>query len=270
MSDRSPERDSMAEGTLISHLLELRRRLLIAVVAVVVCAIGCMAFANQLFELVALPLMRNLPEGGQLISTGVASPVFAPFKLAFYCGAFLAMPVVLFQLWAFVAPGLYRHERRFALPLVVSSILLFYAGVAFAYFVIFPFLFAVLTHAAPAGVHIMTDISEYLDFVLVMFLAIGLAFEIPVAIVLLVSTGLVRIDTLSRNRGYVLLGIFVQAAVITPPDVISLTIIALPMYALYEIGMIMARILARTKIAEQRAADAAERAAEHTGGPPAP
>jgi sec-independent protein translocase protein TatC len=161
-------------------------------------------------------------------------------------------------LWAFVAPGLYKHERRFALPLVVSSVLLFYSGVAFAYFVIFPFLFALLTHAAPAGVHIMTDITEYLDFVLVMFLAIGLAFEIPVAIVLMVSTGLVRIETLGRNRGYVLLGIFVQAAVITPPDVISLTVIALPMYALYEIGMLMARVMARTKIAERRAEDAAE------------
>ena len=259
MSAAPPDqREPLAEGTLISHLLELRRRLLIATVAVVACALCCMAFANQLFEIVALPLLRNLPTGGQLISTSVAAPVFAPFKLAFFCGAFLAMPVVLYQLWAFVAPGLYRHERRFALPLVVSSVVLFYAGVAFAYFVIFPFLFAVLTHAAPAGVHIMTDISEYLDFVLVMFLAIGLAFEIPVAIVLLVSTGLVRIDTLARNRGYVLLGIFVQAAVITPPDVISLTVIALPMYALYEVGMLMARVLARGRIAEQRAAEAAE------------
>ena len=265
MPEATPERDTLGEGTLISHLLELRQRLLYAVVAIIVCAIGCMAFANPLFELVATPLIKNLPEGGQLISTSVAAPMFAPFKLALYSGAFLAMPVVLYQLWAFVAPGLYRHEKRFALPLVVSSILLFYAGVVFAYVVIFPLLFAVLTHAAPAGVKIMTDISEYLDFVLVMFLAIGLAFEIPVAIVLLVSTGLVRIETLRSNRGYVLLGMCVQAAVITP-DVVSLAIIAAPMYALYEIGMLMALVLARRKIAEKRAEALAEAAADR---PPA-
>ncbi len=253
------EREAMAEGTLISHLLELRRRLLNATIAVVLCSLVCMVYANWLFEQVAQPLIKSLPEGGQLISTGVAAPVFAPFKLALYCGIFLAMPVILYQLWAFIAPGLYKHERRFALPLVISSIVLFYAGIAFAYFAVFPLLFTVLTHAAPAGVRIMTDISEYLDFVLVMFLAIGLAFEIPVAIVLLVATGLVRIESLSANRGYVLFGICVQSAVIVP-DVISLVIIAIPMYALYEIGMIMARVLARKKIAERQAEDAAEKA----------
>jgi sec-independent protein translocase protein TatC len=259
MSDDLPERESLAEGTLISHLLELRSRLLRAVVAIGIVAIPCLIYANQLFHLVAQPLLKALPHGATMISTSVSAPLFTPFKLAIICAAFLAMPYVLYQIWAFVAPGLYRHERRFALPLLVSSVLLFYGGVAFAYFIIFPVMFVFLTAATPTGVQMMTDMTQYLDFVLVMFFVLGLAFEIPVAIVLLVWTGLVRLETLKRNRGYVLIAICVQAAIITPPDVISLAIIALPMYALYELGMLMAQILARSKI-EERAREDAEQA----------
>ena len=177
----------------------------------------------------------------------------------------MAMPYVLYQLWAFVAPGLYRHEKRFALPLLISSIVLFYAGVAFAYFVVFPLMFAFFTATTPPGVQMMADMTQYLDFVLVLFVAFGLAFEIPVAIVLLVWTGLVRLETLRKNRGYVLIAVFVQAAVITPPDVISQTMMALPMYALYEIGIVMARILAKRKLQERAAAAAAESEADGGG-----
>jgi sec-independent protein translocase protein TatC len=252
---REPE--SLAEGTLISHLLELRTRLLHAAVAVGLVAIPCMIYANQLFTFVAQPLIRTLPKGATMISISVVAPLMTPFKLAFYIAFVLAMPYVLYQVWAFIAPGLYRHEKRFALPLLVSSVVLFYAGIAFAFYVVFPLMFAFFTATAPPGVQMMTDMTQYLDFVLMLFLAFGLAFEIPVAIVLLVWTGLVKLETLKKNRGYVLLAVFIQAAVITPPDVISQSAMALPMYALYEIGILMARILARSKL-EQRAREERE------------
>ena len=259
MASPEPEREpeSLAEGTLISHLLELRMRLLRAVLAVAVVAIPCMVYANTLFTFIAQPLLKALPKGATMISINVMAPFTTPFKLALYVAIGIAMPFVLYQIWAFVAPGLYRHEKRFALPLLVSSVLLFYIGIACAYFVVFPVMFAFFTATAPAGVQMMTDMTQYLDFVLLLFLAFGLAFEIPVALVLLVWTGLVRIETLKKNRGYVLLAVFIQAAVIVPPDVLSMTAMALPMYALYEIGIIMASILARAKI-ERRAREAAE------------
>jgi sec-independent protein translocase protein TatC len=251
MASPEPERENLAEGTLISHLLELRTRLLRALVVVILVSIPCMIYANDLFAFIAKPLLKVLPKGATMISTSVIAPLMTPFKLAFYIALVFAMPYVLFQVWAFVAPGLYRHERRFALPLLVSSVVLFYAGVAFAYFVVFPLMFAFFTATAPPGVQMMTDMTQYLDFVLVLFLAFGLAFEIPVAIVLLVWTGLVKLETLRRNRGYVLIAVFIQAAVITPPDVISQTAMALPMYALYEIGIVMAKILAKKKLDER-------------------
>jgi sec-independent protein translocase protein TatC len=260
MASPEPERENLAEGTLISHLLELRTRLLRALVVVIVVSIPCMIYANDFFSLIAKPLLKVLPKGASMISTSVIAPLMTPFKLAFYIALVLAMPYVLYQAWAFIAPGLYRQEKRFALPLLVSSVVLFYAGVAFAYFVVFPLMFAFFTATAPPGVQMMTDITQYLDFVLVLFLAFGLAFEIPVAIVLLVWTGLVKLETLRRNRGYVLIAVFIQAAVITPPDVISQTAMALPMYALYEIGIVMAKILARTKL-EERAREEREREA---------
>jgi len=262
MADAEQPRDSLAEGTLVSHLLELRSRLLRSLVAVALLSIPCMFYANELFTYVARPLLHALPKGATMISTSVVAPLMAPFKLALYVGLLLAMPYVLYQAWAFVAPGLYKHERRFALPLLVSSVILFYCGVAFAYFVVFPIMFALFTATTPAGVQMMTDITQYLDFVLVLFLAFGLAFEIPVAIVLLVWTGLVKLETLKKNRGYVLIIVFIQGAVIAPPDVISQTVMALPMYALYEVGIVMARILAKTRLEERARAAAAEAAAD--------
>jgi sec-independent protein translocase protein TatC len=252
MSAGDEERESLAEGSLISHLMELRDRLLRAVIAVFVMFIPCAYFSDQLFTLVATPLIEKMPQGTSMIATSVVAPFMAPLKLALLAGLFLAMPYVLYQVWAFVAPGLYRHEKRFAVPLMLSSIVLFYAGVAFAYFVVFPLMFAFLTSAAPIGVQVMTDMSNYLDFVLLLFFAFGIAFEIPIATVLLASTGLVKIETMTRNRGYVILGIFIVAAFLTPPDAISQSFMAIPMYILYEGGIIMARVLLRNREARKK------------------
>ena len=251
MSDE-PDRELLAEGTLISHLVELRQRLLKAVVAIAIVFAPCAWFANDLFTIIATPLIQKMPAGSSMIATSLISPFMAPLKLSLFVAVFIAMPYVLYQVWAFVAPGLYKREKRFAIPLVVSSIVLFYAGVAFAYFVVFPLMFAFLTTTAPTGVQVMTDITNYLDFVLLLFFAFGIAFEMPVATVLLAATGLVRVETMTKNRGYVILGIFVIAAFLTPPDALSQTAMALPMWFLYEIGIILSRILLREKLAQQR------------------
>lgn len=243
----SGEPEQLAEGTLISHLLELRDRLLRAFLAVIVVFVPIAFFSNEVFTLVAQPLIDKLPAGSSLIATSVISPFMTPFKLAFFVALFAAMPYVLYQVWAFVAPGLYRHEKRFALPLLLSSIILFYAGVAFAYFAVFPVMFDFFASATPVGVRMMTDITSYMDFVLTMFLCFGLAFEVPVVVVLLVLTGLVKVDKLAEIRGYVLIGIFVIAAILTPPDAISQTIMAVPMYLLYEGGLLMARLMQRMR-----------------------
>jgi sec-independent protein translocase protein TatC len=237
------EPEQLAEGTLISHLLELRDRLLRAFLAVIVVFIPIAFFANEVFTFVAQPLIEQLPEGASLIATSVISPFMTPFKLAFFVALFVAMPFVLYQVWAFVAPGLYRHEKKFALPLLVSSIFLFYVGIAFAYFAVFPVMFQFFANTTPEGVTMMTDIASYMDFVLTMFLCFGLAFEVPVVVVLLVLTGLVKVEKLAEIRGYVLIGIFVVAALLTPPDAISQTIMAVPMYLLYEGGLAMARLM---------------------------
>lgn len=247
MSADRPSPENLAEGSLLSHLLELRNRLLRAALAVAVLAVPCIVFSDAIFTFVARPLMDKLPQGASMIATNVIAPFMTPFKLALVAAIFLAMPYVLYQIWAFVAPGLYRREKRFAMPLLISSIVLFYCGVAFAYYVVFPVIFAFFSSTTPDGVLMMTDISQYMDFVLLLFFAFGLAFEIPVATVLLVLTGLVKVDTLSRNRGYVLLGIFIVAALITPPDAISQSIMAVPMYLLYEGGIVMSRLLERDR-----------------------
>jgi sec-independent protein translocase protein TatC len=250
MSEPSTEREEepLAEGSLVSHLMELRARLLKAMVAVGLLFAPCAYYSDRLFALIAMPLVARLP-GGRLIATSLMAPFIGPLKLAFLVAAFLAMPYVLFQIWAFVSPGLYRREKRFALPLFVSSIVLFYTGVAFAYFVVFPLMFAFLTTTAPPGVEVMTDMTNYLDFVLLLFFAFGIAFEIPVATVLLAWTGLVRVESMVRNRGYVLLGIFVVAAILTPPDALSQCFMGVPMYLLYEGGILMSRLLLREKAA---------------------
>lgn len=234
-------RNELAEGTLLSHLVELRGRLLKVSAAVVVAFVGLLPFARKIFEFVSEPLREVLP-GGQMIATAVASPLLAPFKLTFYVALFIAMPVVLYQTWAFVAPGLYKKEKRFAIPLLASSILLFYAGIAFAYFVVFPLIFGFMTAIAPEGVEVMTDVTSYLDFIMMLVLAFGIAFEVPIAAVLIVWTGLTTVEKLGKARPYVFLGAFVVGMFLTPPDVISQTLLAVPVYLLFELGIIMARV----------------------------
>jgi sec-independent protein translocase protein TatC len=243
----SAEPEKLAEGTLISHLLELRDRLLRALVAVGVALGPCVYYSNDLFSFLSQPLVAKLPQGSTLIATGVMSPFTTPFKLSFFAALMIAMPYVIYQLWAFVAPGLYRHERRFAVPLLASAILLFYVGIGFAYYFVFPVMFEFFTHTTPKGVAMMTDINNYLDFVVTMFFCFGVAFEVPVAVVLLVLMGLVRVEQLQKSRGYVLIGIFILAALLTPPDAISQCSLAIPMYFLFEGGILMARLMMRSR-----------------------
>jgi sec-independent protein translocase protein TatC len=246
--------EQLAEGTLMSHLLELRDRLMKALVALLIAFIPCAIYSNELYDIVSRPLVAKLPAGTTIIAIGVIAPFMAPFKLAFYVALFAAMPVVIYQLWAFIAPGLYRREKRFAVPLLVSAVLLFYVGVFFAYFAVFPVMFEYLVHSGPASVKMQTDITNYLDFVVTMFFAFGVAFEVPVAVVLLVITGIVKVEKLAESRGYVLIGIFVVAAFLTPPDALSQCIMAVPMYLLYEGGLFMARIMhkMRREAADER------------------
>ena len=239
-----------SERPLIAHLLELRTRLLRGVVGLVLVLLCLLPFANKLYALLAQPLLDKLPKGGQLIATQVASPFFAPMKLAFFVALVVAMPWLLYQAWAFVAPGLYRREKRLALPLLSSALLLFYAGCAFAYFLVLPMVFGFLARVTPEGVAMMTDISAYLDFVLVMFLAFGLAFELPVALVILSLLGWVTPAQLREARGYAVVGIFIIAAIVTPPDVVSQLMLAIPMVLLYEAG-----ILASVLVTPRRSAD---------------
>jgi sec-independent protein translocase protein TatC len=244
---KGSDSENLAEGTLLSHLLELRTRLVRATIAVAIAFVPCAYFANDIFERLSEPLKARLPKGASLIATGVMSPFTAPFKTSFMVALFIAMPWVIWQIWGFVAPGLYRHEKRFAMPLLVSSILLFYVGVGFAYFVVFPVMFEFFVATTPAGVQMMTDINQYLDFSLTMFLAFGIAFEVPIAVVLLALTGLVSVEKLGTSRGYVVIGIFVVAAFLTPPDPLSQTAMAVPMWLLYEAGIIFARMMVRER-----------------------
>ena len=236
----------------MSHLVELRGRLLKIAAAVIVVFLVLFPFAGDIFSFVSEPIREVLP-GQALIATGVASPLLTPLKLTFFAALCLAMPIVLYQIWAFVAPGLYLKEKHFAIPLLVSSILLFYAGVAFAYFVVFPLVFKFFTAVAPDGVEVMTDISLYLDFITTIVLAFGLAFEVPIATVLVVWTGLTTPKKLGSARPYVLLGAFVIGMLLTPPDVISQTLLAIPVYLLYELGIFMSRFFVRK--AEETEAD---------------
>jgi len=238
------------EGSLLDHLIELRARLLRAVAGLLLLFVALLPFANRLYAWLAQPLLDKLPKGGQLIAVEVASPFFAPLKLAFFVAIVVAMPWLLYQLWAFVAPGLYKREKRLALPLLVSALTLFYAGCAFAYFIVLPAVFTFLNKVTPAGVAMMTDINAYLDFVLVIFLAFGLSFELPVALVILVLLGWVTPTQLREWRGYAIVGIFVVAAVITPPDVVSQLLLAIPMVVLYELGILAARAVTPRKAAE--------------------
>jgi sec-independent protein translocase protein TatC len=231
-----------SEAPFVSHLMELRDRLLRMVLLVLVVFLALFPFANSIYTYVAGPLMAALPEGTSMIATQVASPFLTPFKLSLVAAVFICMPYLLYQLWAFVAPGLYQHERRLALPLVFSSVILFYLGVAFAYYVVFPLVFGFLTSIAPEGVAVMTDITAYLDFVLTLFFAFGLAFEIPIATIILVWMGITTPEALRAKRPYVIVGAFVTGMLLTPPDVISQTLLALPMWVLFELGIMFAKV----------------------------
>ncbi len=231
------------EHTLISHLVELRSRLMRAVLAVLAVFLALMPFANRLYSAVAQPMIERLPAGASMIAVDVASPFFAPIKLAFVAAVTIAMPAILYQAWAFVAPGLYQHERRLALPILVSATALFYIGAAFAYYLVLPAVFGFLTAISPEGVQVAPDISAYLNFVLVIFLAFGFSFEVPVAVVILGVLRWVTVEQLKEARPYVIVGAFVVAAIITPPDVISQLMLAIPMALLYEIGIIATRML---------------------------
>jgi len=225
------------EQPLIYHLIELRDRLLRVVLVVGVVFIALVPFSNTLFSLLSGPLMAHMPEGTSMIAIEVASPFLIPFKLTLFLALFISIPYVLYQLWSFVAPGLYLHERRLAFPLLVSSTVLFYTGAAFAYFVVFPLVFAFFTSTAPEGVAVMTDISRYLDFVLTLFFAFGAAFEVPVFTVLLVWTGMATQESLREKRPYIIVGAFVIGMLLTPPDVISQTLLAVPVWLLFELGV---------------------------------
>ena len=250
MSDETATKDEqqedLAEGTLLSHLIELRSRLIKISIAVVGMFVILLPFSQRIFVVVSQPLVDVLP-GQKMIATAVASPLLTPFKLTFFVALFVVMPVVLYQVWAFVAPGLYKKEKRFAFPLLGSSIILFYAGIAFAYFVVFELVFGFFASVTPQSVEMMTDIAAYLDFITKIFLAFGIAFEVPIATVLIVWTGLTTPEKLGKARPYVFLMAFVVGMFLTPPDIISQTLLAVPVYLLYELGILMSRLFSRER-----------------------
>lgn len=248
------EPSTEATETLLSHLIELRDRILRMFLAILVVFLMLFPFANQIYTFLATPLMVHLPEGTSMIAIEVAAPFLIPFKLVLLLAVVLTIPYTLYQLWAFIAPGLYKHEKKMAGPLVASSTILFYLGMAFAYFVVFPLIFAFFTATAPEGVAVMTDISRYLDFVIMLFIAFGIAFEVPIATILLVSMGATTPEKLARKRPYVIVGTFVIGMILTPPDIISQTLLALPMWILFEIGLVLSRIMQKRK-AERQAAE---------------
>jgi len=249
MAKQTPEQDSTAkvEQPFMSHLVELRDRLLRVVLVVLVIFLGLFSFANDLYHLIAKPLLAQMPEGGTMIATEVASPFLTPFKLALVVSIFAAIPFILYQAWAFIAPGLYRNEKALALPLLISSIILFYAGMAFAYFAVFPLVFGFLTGVTPEGVAVMTDITKYLDFVLKMFFAFGVAFEVPIATIILVAAGMTTPDKLAAKRPYIIVGAFTVGMLLTPPDIISQTLLAFPMWLLFEVGLYFSRLIVRKR-----------------------
>ncbi|WP_305813047.1 Sec-independent protein translocase subunit TatC [Photobacterium leiognathi] len=230
---------------LFSHLLELRTRLLRSMLSVLVVFLCLVWFANDIYAFLAAPLVERMPAGATMIATDVASPFFTPIKLTLVTSVFIAVPMILYQVWAFVAPGLYKHERKLIMPLLFSSSLLFYAGVAFAYYVVFPLVFKFFTSVAPQGVEVATDIANYLDFVLALFMAFGIAFEIPVAIILLCWTGATDPESLRSKRPYIIVGAFVVGMLLTPPDIVSQTLLAVPMCLLFEVGLFFSRFYVR-------------------------
>ena len=242
------------EQTFVSHLIELRSRLVKAVVAIIIIMVVQLPFAGKIYTIMARPVMAYLPEGSSMIATGVLSPFLTPFKMVFILSIIIAMPFVLYQIWAFIAPGLYKHEKRIARPMLISSIFLFYLGCLFAYFVIFPILFQFIPKIAPSGINYMPDMNSYLDIVVRLFFAFGLAFEVPIAVILMILMGMTTPEKLANNRPYVIVSVFVIGMLLTPPDIISQTLMAIPMWLLFEIGIFMGRILKKnsSKTLEKR------------------
>ena len=238
---------SDTENSFVSHLIEMRDRLLRAVLAVVIIFIALFPWAQDIYALLAQPMLAALPKGGQMIATEVTTPFFVPIKVTMMAAFLLAMPWVFYQAWAFVAPGLYQHERRIGVPLVIASVILFLLGMSFAYFLVFPIVFGFIVGVAPEGVAVMTDIGKYLDFVMTLFMAFGITFEVPVAVVLLVKMGMVSVEKLREIRPYVIVGAFVIGAIFTPPDVISQFMLAVPMWFLYELGILVAAMITKPK-----------------------
>ncbi|RUO53570.1 twin-arginine translocase subunit TatC [Pseudidiomarina homiensis] len=245
----------MSQSPLLDHLLELRRRVLRGVLVVLAIFAVLAVFADELYSFLAAPMLASLPQGSTLIATDVATPFFTPFKLALVVSVALAIPVLLWQLWAFVAPGLYTREKRLVVPLMVSSTLLFYAGIAFAYWAVLPLALNFLANAAPEGVTVATDIARYLDFVLAIFMAFGIAFETPVAIILLCWTGVTNVKSLRAKRPYVIVVAFIVGMILTPPDVISQTLLAIPMWLLFELGLLIASLYQQTPRAAEAERD---------------
>lgn len=243
--DNPTDDDTDDAMPLIEHLSELRDRLLRSIFAVLLVFAGLFYFSNDIYTIVSEPLRRLLPAGSSMIATEVASPFLAPFKLTLIISVFIAIPYILHQAWAFISPGMYRHEKRIALPVLLSSIVLFYSGIAFAYFVVFPLIFGFFTRVAPAGVQVMTDINAYLDFVLKLFFAFGIAFEIPVATVLAIWAGITTPEALVSKRPYVIVTCFVVGMLLTPPDIFSQTMLAVPVWLLFEAGVFFGRWVRR-------------------------
>lgn len=237
------------EQTLMDHLIELRDRLLHMVLAILIVFVVLFAFSEDIFTLAAQPLLALMPEGTSMIATGVTSPFLVPFKLVLLLSVLLTIPFLLHQVWSFIAPGLYLHEKRMATPLLISSVVLFYCGIAFAYFVIFPILFSFFIGIAPEGVEVMTDIGQYLDFIIAIFLAFGIAFEVPVATFILIATGITSADKLASKRPYIIIGAFIVGMLLTPPDVISQSLLAVPIWLLFELGLFMSRLFLKEKTA---------------------
>lgn len=241
--------ESDKQESLVSHLVELRNRLIKIVIGIVVVLLCLFPFANEIYSFLAEPLLKHLPESSTMVAIDVASPFLTPFKLVMLLAVVLTIPWILYQFWAFIAPGLYKHEKRLVLPLLTSSSILFYLGMVFAYFVVFPLVFGFFTKVTPDGVAVMTDISRYLDFVTKMFIAFGAAFEVPVLTFVLVMTGVTTVEALSRARSYVIVAAFVIGMLLTPPDIISQVLLAIPVWLLFELGLLMSKIvLKRTEV----------------------
>ena len=246
MSEPSPTPENTQE-TFISHLIELRSRLLRSIVAIVVVLVCLFPWAKDIYAALAAPLLKALPHGSTMIATDVTGTFLVPLKVTLMAAFLIALPYVLYQMWAFVAPGLYHHEKRLALPVIFSSVIFFALGMAFAYFIVFPIAFGFFAGYTPTGVQMMTDIDKYLSFVLTMFVAFGITFEVPVVVVVLVRLGVVSLDKLRSIRGYVIVGAFIVGAIFTPPDVLSQVMLAVPLWLLYELGLLVARFVAVTK-----------------------